>query len=163
MGDRHCLGCGTELTGEVITLEHSLPQWLAREIEMPGVALRHFMHDETQPEGESADALLAGGVTDHSTELRLFELPAADEAISLRGSCAALGVRQTLLLGIACNGPDWRKQSSDSRVIRGSRTSNRPSTINRWIAPVEICSSLARADRANPSTWARLLLPSVVR
>jgi len=55
MGDRHCLGCGTELTGEVITLEHSLPQWLAREIEMPGVALRHFMHDETQPE---ADRLL---------------------------------------------------------------------------------------------------------
>jgi|ERR1700733_14332144 len=51
MGDRHCLGCGTELTGEVITLEHSLPQWLAREIELPGVGLRHFMHDETKPEG----------------------------------------------------------------------------------------------------------------
>jgi hypothetical protein len=57
MGERHCVGCGMELMGKVISLEHSLPRWLAREIEMPGVSLRHFIHDETQPE---ADCLLRG-------------------------------------------------------------------------------------------------------
>jgi hypothetical protein len=48
------LGCGAELTGDVVTLEHALPQWLAKEIDIPGVNLRHFLHDESKPE----DALL---------------------------------------------------------------------------------------------------------
>ena len=47
---RTCLGCGGELTGEVVTLEHSLPQWLAKEIEKPNIKLRHFIHDESKPE-----------------------------------------------------------------------------------------------------------------
>src|ERR1700741_4799613 len=50
MMNRTCLGCGVELTGEVITMEHALPQWLAKEIEKPGVKLRHFLHDENKPE-----------------------------------------------------------------------------------------------------------------
>jgi len=54
MGPRVCLGCGIELTGEVMTLEHALPQWLAKEIELPGVKLRHYIHDDRKPE----DALL---------------------------------------------------------------------------------------------------------
>jgi hypothetical protein len=54
MTARTCLGCGIELTSEVVTLEHALPQWLAKEIEMPGVSLNHFVHDESKPE----DALL---------------------------------------------------------------------------------------------------------
>lgn len=54
MATRICLGCGIELTGEVVTLEHALPQWLAKEIEMPGVMFKHFLHDESKPQ----DALL---------------------------------------------------------------------------------------------------------
>jgi hypothetical protein len=50
MAKRTCLGCGVELTGEVVTLEHALPQWLAKEIELPGVSLKHFLHDETKTE-----------------------------------------------------------------------------------------------------------------
>jgi hypothetical protein len=50
MATRTCLGCGIELTGEVATLEHALPQWLAKEIEMPGVRLRHFLHDDRKSE-----------------------------------------------------------------------------------------------------------------
>ncbi len=46
MTKRTCLGCGVELTGEVITFEHALPQWLAKEIELGGVSLRHYLHDE---------------------------------------------------------------------------------------------------------------------
>jgi len=34
------------------TLEHILPQWLASEIEMPNVQLKHFRHDEDKPENE---------------------------------------------------------------------------------------------------------------
>ncbi|SRR5258708_614796 len=47
---RTCLGCSIELTGDVITIEHILPQWLAKEIEKPNVKLRHFLHDESKPE-----------------------------------------------------------------------------------------------------------------
>jgi hypothetical protein len=50
MANRTCLGCGVELTGDVVTLEHALPRWLAKEIELPGVSLRHFLHDESKPE-----------------------------------------------------------------------------------------------------------------
>jgi hypothetical protein len=46
MANRTCLGCGVELTGDVVTLEHILPQWLASEIEMPNVKLQHFRHDD---------------------------------------------------------------------------------------------------------------------
>jgi hypothetical protein len=49
---RTCLGCGVALTGEVVTLEHALPQWLAKEIELPGVSLKHFRHNEEKPEDE---------------------------------------------------------------------------------------------------------------
>jgi hypothetical protein len=48
MATRTCLGCGVELTGEVVTLEHSLPQWLMKEIELPDVVLRQFQHDESK-------------------------------------------------------------------------------------------------------------------
>jgi hypothetical protein len=48
MAARTCLGCEMELTGEVVTLEHALPQWLAKEIELPNVSLQHFRHDEAQ-------------------------------------------------------------------------------------------------------------------
>jgi hypothetical protein len=50
MATRTCLGCGIELTGEVVTLEHALPRWLADEIQIPGVSLRQFLHDEKRPE-----------------------------------------------------------------------------------------------------------------
>ncbi len=46
MAKRTCLGCGVELCEDVVTLEHILPQWLAAEIEMPNVKLRHFRHDD---------------------------------------------------------------------------------------------------------------------
>ena len=54
MAKRTCLGCGVELTGEVVTLEHARPQWLADEIKLPGVKLKHYPHDEDKPQ----DALL---------------------------------------------------------------------------------------------------------
>jgi len=50
MAKRTCLGCGVELTGKVVTLDHALSDWLAKEIELPGVKLRHFLHDENKPE-----------------------------------------------------------------------------------------------------------------
>ena len=50
MATRTCLGCGVQLTGEVVTLEHALPKWLAKEIEQPGVSLKQFLHDEGKPE-----------------------------------------------------------------------------------------------------------------
>lgn len=53
MATRRCLGCGAELTGEVVTLEHALPQWLAKEIERPGVKLKHFLHDEAKPQQDT--------------------------------------------------------------------------------------------------------------
>jgi hypothetical protein len=53
MTKRTCLGCAIELSGDVVTLEHILPQWLASEIERPNVKLKHFLHDE-----EKEDTLL---------------------------------------------------------------------------------------------------------
>jgi hypothetical protein len=50
MANRTCLGCGTDLTGDVVTLEHIIPGWLASEIELPGVKLNHFLHDEDKSE-----------------------------------------------------------------------------------------------------------------
>src|ERR1700722_2482795 len=50
MANRTCLGCGVELSGDVVTLEHILPQWLAAEIEIPDVKLQHFRHDEAKSE-----------------------------------------------------------------------------------------------------------------
>lgn len=50
MSKRTCLGCGVELTGEGVSLEHALAQWLIREIELPGVSLNQFLHDQRKPE-----------------------------------------------------------------------------------------------------------------
>jgi hypothetical protein len=52
MAKRTCLGCGIELTGEVVTLEHALPRWLAKEIQVPGLKLDHFLHDEDKSEDQ---------------------------------------------------------------------------------------------------------------
>jgi hypothetical protein len=54
MATRNCLACERELTGEIVSLEHAIPQWLAKEIELPGVSLRHFVHDECKAD----DALI---------------------------------------------------------------------------------------------------------
>jgi hypothetical protein len=50
MTKRTCLGCGIELSGDVATLEHILPKWLASEIKQPNVNLKHFVHDEEKAE-----------------------------------------------------------------------------------------------------------------
>lgn len=52
MANRICLGCGNQLTGDVFTLEHIVPQWLASEIELPNAKLEQFLHDETKTENE---------------------------------------------------------------------------------------------------------------
>jgi hypothetical protein len=64
MANRTCLGCGIELTGDVVTLEHILPQWLAAEIEMPDVKLQHFRHDEEKSE---STLLRAHGLNTYAT------------------------------------------------------------------------------------------------
>jgi hypothetical protein len=54
MATRVCVGCGCDLTGKTASREHVLPQWLAEEIAMPRVDLKHYHHD-----GEvESDALL---------------------------------------------------------------------------------------------------------
>ena len=69
MTNRTCLGCGVELTGDVVTLEHILPQWLASEIEMPNVKLQHFRHDD----GNKENTLLrAHGLNTYATRQVCF-------------------------------------------------------------------------------------------
>jgi hypothetical protein len=53
MANKACLGCGADLTSESATLEHVLPQWLAKEIERPGINLEHSLHDERRPEQDT--------------------------------------------------------------------------------------------------------------
>ena len=55
---RQCVGCGCPMVDVPRTREHILPRWLASEIEMPGVSLKHYRHDEN----EQTDSLLR----DHS-------------------------------------------------------------------------------------------------
>ena len=48
MAERKCVGC-EKLSAEASrTREHILPQWLASEVEMPGVSLKHYRHDESE-------------------------------------------------------------------------------------------------------------------
>jgi hypothetical protein len=51
MTKRTCLGCGLVLTGDVATLEHILPQWLATEIDssVSGINMSQFLHDDRNP------------------------------------------------------------------------------------------------------------------
>lgn len=52
MANRQCVGCDVELTGGLATREHALAQWLAAEIELPGVNLKLYLHDEDRTEDE---------------------------------------------------------------------------------------------------------------
>jgi hypothetical protein len=50
MTNRRCVGCGAELTGGFATREHVVAQWLAAEIRLPGVSLKHYLHDQAKAE-----------------------------------------------------------------------------------------------------------------
>jgi hypothetical protein len=69
MANRTCLGCGIELTEDMVTLEHILPQWLAAEIEMPDVKLQHFRHDENKSE---STLIRAHGLNTYATRQVCF-------------------------------------------------------------------------------------------
>lgn len=52
MANRRCVGCDVELSGGLATREHALAQWLADEIELPGVNLKQYLHDEDRTEDD---------------------------------------------------------------------------------------------------------------
>lgn len=54
MASRTCVGCREQLTNDLRSREHILPQWLAAEVEIPELDLKHYLHDED----EKTDALL---------------------------------------------------------------------------------------------------------
>ena len=54
MGNSTCVGCCQPLTSDVRSREHILPQWLANEVKVPDLALKHYLHDTE----ENSDELL---------------------------------------------------------------------------------------------------------
>jgi len=48
MTSRTCVGCCKKLTNDLRSREHILPQWLATEVEIPELDLKHYRHDEDE-------------------------------------------------------------------------------------------------------------------
>lgn len=52
MTTRVCVGCCEKLTNDVRSREHILPQWLAAEVVIPEMNLKHYRHDEDEKTDE---------------------------------------------------------------------------------------------------------------